>query len=249
MRLCARDTPVRRRRSRRRRGEEEEKKKRRGGQLPVGEGHASGRLSHTVSGGLTGSASSGGAAVCRAGFRKSGEESRLFRIQKQILLPEKNFSFSTRQQSFSEVGLSANGITPCGHWAVLRFFALNPAAPPSRPSKGDEQVAASASDRPADSPLRYLDCGWSKGNWGRGLYSPESEGSLAAGERACVCENGLGASGACGWTKTACGGVYVRERVGVDAGEGAGRGGAWRGVCSGECACAAASGCACGLRS
>lgn len=78
------------------------------------------------------------------------------------------------------------------------------------------------------------------------MYSPESEGSLAAGER----EKGLGARGACGWMKTfgpmgtrGGVGVDVPERVGVDAGEGAGRG-----ACSGECACAVAV-CACGLRS
>lgn len=51
------------------------------------------------------------------------------------------------------------------HWAVLRFFALNPAPLPSLLSKGEEQVAESASDR----PLMYLDCGWSKVNWGRGM--------------------------------------------------------------------------------
>lgn len=48
------------------------------------------------------------------------------------------------------------------HWAVLRFFALNPVPLPSLLSKGEEQVAVSVSDR-------YLDCGWSKVNWGRGM--------------------------------------------------------------------------------
>lgn len=55
------------------------------------------------------------------------------------------------------------------HWAVLRFFALNPALLPSLLSKGEEQVSLSVSDRPADSPPMYLDCGWSKVNWGRGM--------------------------------------------------------------------------------
>lgn len=78
------------------------------------------------------------------------------------------------------------------HWAVLRFFALNPAPPPSLVSKGEEQVAVSVSDRPADRPLMNLDCGWSKVNWGRGTQSPESEACLWMGERECVCEKGIG---------------------------------------------------------
>lgn len=73
------------------------------------------------------------------------------------------------------------------HWAVLLFFALNPAPLPSLLSKGEEHVAESASDRPADRPLMYLDCGWSKVNWGRGMYSPVRGECLAAvGERECV---------------------------------------------------------------
>lgn len=85
---------------------------------------------------------------------------------------------------------------PDVHWAVLRFFALNPALLPSLLSKGEEQVAVSVSDRPADRPLMYLDCGWSKVNWGRGMQSPVREECLAAGERECVCEKGIGTRGA-----------------------------------------------------
>ena len=40
----------------------------------------------------------------------------------------------------------------------------------------------SASDRPGDRPLMYLDCGWSKVNWGRGMQSPVRDECLAAGE-------------------------------------------------------------------
>lgn len=84
------------------------------------------------------------------------------------------------------------------HWAVLRFFALNPAPLPSLLSKGEEQVAVSASDRPAERPLMYLDCGWSKVNWGRAMQSPARDGCLAVGEREWVCEKGvaLGTRGA-----------------------------------------------------
>lgn len=90
------------------------------------------------------------------------------------------------------------------HWAVLLFFALNPALLPSLVSKGEEQVAVSVSAMPACRPLIYLDCGWSKVNWGRGMYSPVRGERLAAGETGRVCEKGigLGTRGACGWMKT-----------------------------------------------
>lgn len=72
------------------------------------------------------------------------------------------------------------------HWAVLRFFALNPVPLPSLFSKGEEQVALSASERP---PM-YLDCGSSKVNWGRGMQSPVRGECLVAGERERVWMNG-----------------------------------------------------------